>query len=385
MPYEFLNNTYSKTAKDDLKDRINVEIGDSKQPDKFYSQLKIMRWDNESNVSIRLIDNEPDIANVIEEGGKIKYIKEKFEAHFYNLPISKDLPEGGQEFEIILKEKPKSNVIQFSLVDKDVEYFYQPELTKEEIEEGCRRPENVVGSYAVYAKLNKVNYEGGKLYRCGKVGHIYRPKIIDSVGTKVWGDLHIENGILSVTIPQEFLDKAVYPVRHAAGLTFGYETKGGSTSNMKDNITGSQFTGASGTGTSITAWLFAFSAVKTKFAIYLHSDSSFVMGTAEDNGGHGVKALKVTLNFTSQPTLSATDYVLVGWSQTNEIDIYYDAGSTNQRHTQSLSYGAWPNPATFIHSNPNTNKYSIYCTYTAGGATKKVKNIIQPGLIPVAR
>jgi len=44
--YTFSNNTYSKVAKDNPKDRIAIEIGDSKQSD-FYPQVKIQRWDNE--------------------------------------------------------------------------------------------------------------------------------------------------------------------------------------------------------------------------------------------------------------------------------------------------------------------------------------------------
>ena len=213
MDFDSENNSYQLVAKDDPKDRIEVEIGDSKELDIILPQQKIMRWDNECNVSIRLQDfNE---YSVYQEKEKIIFGNEKQEVHIYSITEE----EGGQEFEVILNEKPKSNVIQFSLVDKDIEYLYQPELTEKEIEGGAERPENIIGSYAVYAKSNKVNYVGGKEYKCGKVGHIYRPKITDSAGAEVWGELHIENGILSVTIPQEFLDKAVYPVRHAAGLT----------------------------------------------------------------------------------------------------------------------------------------------------------------------
>ena len=53
----------------------------------------------------------------------------------------------------------------------------------QEIKDGAIRPPEVVGSYSVYAKSNKINYVGGKEYKCGKVGHIFRPKIIDSAGT----------------------------------------------------------------------------------------------------------------------------------------------------------------------------------------------------------
>jgi len=113
------SNAFSIKAKDNPRDRIEVEIGDSKQDD-FFPQAKIMRWDNESNVSIRLIDDEAEEGELVTEDNKIKLIKSKKECHFYEVEPCKEHPEGGFEFEIILKEKPKSNIIEFSLEDKDV-------------------------------------------------------------------------------------------------------------------------------------------------------------------------------------------------------------------------------------------------------------------------
>lgn len=267
--YDLSGNFCLKIAKNNPRDRIEVEIGDSKQPTKFYPQVKIMRWGNEVNCSFRLLDDEPKTLTT--EGEKIKLIGAKKEVHLYDIAPCEEHPEGGYEFEVILKEKPASNVLEFSLVDKDVEYFYQPPLAQKEIDKGAVRPENVVGSYAVYAKSNKVNYVGGKEYKCGKVGHIYHPKIIDSAGKEVWGELHIENGILSVTIPQDFLDKAVYPVRHAAGFTFGYNTIGGSNNNFSFLLTsGVTYLGATGTGSSMSIYgkrAFGFDA-NVQMAVY---------------------------------------------------------------------------------------------------------------------
>lgn len=55
--YSFDKNTFFATPKTDIKDKIQVEIGDSKQTD-FFPQTKVMRWDNEVNVSVRLIHDE---------------------------------------------------------------------------------------------------------------------------------------------------------------------------------------------------------------------------------------------------------------------------------------------------------------------------------------
>ena len=54
-----------------------------------------------------------------------------------------------------------------------------------------------------------------------------RPRIVDAQGEETWGQLTINNKVLTVTIPQELLNRATYPIRHAAGLTFGKTTVGG--------------------------------------------------------------------------------------------------------------------------------------------------------------
>ena len=216
MIYTRDKNTYFATPKDDPKDRIELIVGDDKQPD-FKPQVKIQRWDNEGNFSARLVNTEPT-PTVSTQANKIIWLGDKTETHFYDIAPNEEHPEGAYEFEVILKEKPLTNKIEFTLETKGLDFFYQPELTQEEKDQGNIRPENVVGSYAVYASENKINYIGGKEYKCGKVGHIFRPKIDDSAGMEVCGKLHIEKGILSVTIPQAFLDKRGYPKRQAAGL-----------------------------------------------------------------------------------------------------------------------------------------------------------------------
>lgn len=208
--YQITDNTFKVAVKPDVKDLVEVEIGDSKTADKFLPQQKIQRWDNECNVSVRLVHDEktPD---VIAEDGKIKWKGKDIEAHFYDIN-NEEHPEGASEFEVILKKKPKTNIVEFTLVDKDVDYFYQPALTPEEIAQGSSRPENVVGSYAIYAKTPKTNWTDGKEYKCGKIGHIFRPYATDATGKSVICGLDITNGIMTQTIPQDFIDTCTYPI-----------------------------------------------------------------------------------------------------------------------------------------------------------------------------
>lgn len=219
--YRISNETLTHVMNKDRRDFTDFEIGDIKQPS-FMPQVKMKRFDNECNLSLRLKHSGKGKESVKIDGDKIVWKKGKSEAHFY------DIGEG-YEIDVILDEKPSSNLIEFTIQTKGLTFFYQPELTEEEKSQGVERPENVVGSYAVYFDKPKKNVIGGKKYRSGKVGHIFRPKIFDSAGAEVWGDMNIDvdAGILSVSIPQDFLDNAQYPV--TVDPIMGTNTIGGST------------------------------------------------------------------------------------------------------------------------------------------------------------
>ena len=231
--YKTINNSFRLVAKSNPKDLIVAEIGDIKEPSITLPQLKICRWGdneetNESNVSLRLLDF--DEYSVLQNKDKIIFGNEKQEVHIY--PITEG--EGACEIELILKERPKylngkpKNRFEFSVVSKDVDFFYQPALTQEEIDEGAERSEEVVGSYAIYSKSSGgMNEASGKEYKVGKVGHLYRAKLIDANGNETWGDYNTdlnETGILTLSVDPIWLDKAVYPV--VVDSKFGYETKG---------------------------------------------------------------------------------------------------------------------------------------------------------------
>jgi hypothetical protein len=216
------------------KRRIEIEIGDSKQPD-FYPQFKTKHWDNECNFSIRLKDDtyEADNIRLRTRAGKqiVEWQKGIKTARFYELDGFED---GGFEIEVEFSEKPDTNVIEYTLETKELDLFYQPPLTQEEIDAGSIQPDDVVGSYAAYHKTKKHNRVGGKEYRTGKAFHIYRPKAVDSNGTEVWCELNIDDDLLTVTVPQEFLDTAVYPV--IVDPTFGYTSAGIYAEPIADNF-----------------------------------------------------------------------------------------------------------------------------------------------------
>ena len=262
--YQQDGSSLKREAKSDSKDRIEIIVGD-KDKAEFSPDTQLSRWDE---VSFKIKPNLDGIATKDKdlkfEGEKIKFETPDIDYHLYELPIDATNTEGAYEYEVLLKSKPTTNKIEFTLQTKNLDFFYQSELTQKEIDEGAFRPENVVGSYAVYHSGNPVNYVGGKEYKTGKAFHIYRPKITDAIGNEIWGELNINEqaGIMSITIDQNWLDSAVYPVM--VDPTFGYTSIGASTdSNGADAADFSRLTTPSDISTVSSVSVYVYKATGT--------------------------------------------------------------------------------------------------------------------------
>lgn len=370
--YTVEENTFKQEVKSNPKDRIEVEIGDSKQPD-FKPQAKIMRWDNEVNFSIRA-EEHPN-AEVKTEGKVIKYITPDYEVRQYELDPSDIGEDGGLEFEWVLPKKPSSNVLRATIQTKGLNFYYQPPLTQEEIDEGASRPENVVGSYAVYhSTKGGMNDIAGMEYKVGKAFHIYRPKVFDANGKETWGELNIDeqNGLLTVTIDQTWLDKAVYPV--VVDPTFGYTSVGANTFNGTTDIWwGCSFDAPeNGTVTSISWYNPTTSG----------DDGPFAFGLYEtDSGGTDVHGYLANTDAESSPATadwntlsissgdgtitSGNSYLPVHWGE--EYSVSYDFTADFHRYNAALGYpDTWP--ATLSDAPHGSGQtLSVYATYTASG------------------
>jgi hypothetical protein len=385
------NNVYSKTVKADVRDKIDVEVGDAGKTE-FVPSVKLMRWDNEVNLSVRLIDDHTT-ATVTEKTDGIAYDNGNLLINFSDLAPSDDRPEGGFEFDITLKDKPSTNIISFSLNVKGLEFFYQRFLKNqdkdgsywEELSNGSilRRPENVAGSYAVYYKDCPANFEDGKLYRAGKVFHIYRPLIRDSDGKTTWGVLNIDvnAGRLTVTIPQEFLDSATYPIINAAGLEFGYHTNGASTNGNANQPQAEKATStpaSSGILTSLSIYAVKTSGSPT-FCPALYSNSSGPSARLAylDSGGTalGASIAWVTTNLSYASIVAGTQYWLGNKSGVNgaTYDTGCDDGSTGD-HRYKASEGGYADP--FGTNTSESLKCSEYATYSVSANSLLKRNII---------
>ena len=352
--YGIQDNTFILQVRDDSKDRIETEIGDIKRED-FLPQVKIKRWDNEVNFSVRLLDDGLDEPTITTEGEKIVWDKNSVKVEFYDYTEN----EGGQKMVLFFKEKPSTNKVRFSVNRKGLDFLKQLPLTQKEIDEGVFRSENVVNSYAIYCSENKTNWEGGKLYRVGKLGHDFAPKITDANGWSVYGDLDYvweddEHGERILTIPQDFLDNAVYPIK--SNENFGYEGDGQSAYNPGgQTIYTYPFTGVEGDLVSISAKHTDWSPGGGALVIY--DASNRIDYTAYQSWGSAGWAYDVSLIIGA--TVSVSTYYL-GWC-TGTQGLYFDSDAGNNNFYQTV-YSS-PPPATWTKTQSGqTRKFSIYAT-----------------------
>lgn len=368
-----------------------MEIGTERHsPPKPY--LKLNKWEGEVNLKVSIPFNTSETPEEID--GKLRYKGEGVKVDFYpKAPqeiTEKDSKgneqkytineEGGVEFDTILEEKPVSNRIIFPIETQNLDFFYQPPLDEENTDPNltcipteCKdkdgnivnfRPENVVGSYAVYHESKQGDYSkmGGKNYMAGKAFHIYRPKVNDSAGNEIWGELNIDEqaGTLTITVDQAWLDNAVYPV--IIDPTFGYTTKGATQfADTGDVIRGYIASSTeAGTVTSISVYIKYYNGGATKSALYKDSDKSLQGYTEEWTTTSGWDNWKA-FNIISGGSLSAIDYHIVYWKNSTWDYFYYDS-ATGKYRAQAVNYGTWPDPWNPITSNL---AFSIYATYTA--------------------
>ena len=356
--------------------RVAVEIGDAKQPALFYPQFKTLHWNNECNFSVRLQD--PDYAGgvVRRVGDTVEWERAGRVARFYRKATPDE--DGGFEFDVALAAKPATNVLRFTLQTKGLSFHFQPPLTPAEVLEGAVRPANVVGSYAVYHSTragNIQNRDGTPRvhYRTGKAFHIYRPEAIDALGLRTWCRLNIDEaaGLLTVTVPQAFLDTATYPV--VVDPTFGYTSIGGTNAGYSGIPTtgGVATPPSSGDVTSITWYGKQTTGSGALLGVAIYSDNAGAPDSklAEDSGDTTINSTAGwwTTNI-ALAVVGGTAYHLAAWVNASYRS-YYDSGLTSYYRT-GVSFESWP--ASFGGTSEAIKKRSHYATYTASGSSVPV-------------
>lgn len=344
------------------KDKVSVN--------KEKPEITFSKWDE---CSFKIKYNKT-YNSASEKDGKVTFSDNKTE--FYSYAV-----DNGLKFGLIFKKKPKSNTFTFEIEGwEQFDFFYQPPLKNENPDGSTweinqfgtisNRPVNINGSYAIYHKTKKDHVIGQTNYMTGKVGHIYRPRFIDATGKTTWGKLNIKNGIYTVTIPQQFLDTATYPVK--ANDEFGTEGTGGSNTTLGATCYYNKASSnpTAGNLTSVHLYSLLYSGSPT-FNPALYSDDAGTPGTRlayMDSGGTAITSstgwFETALSYNG---LTATQYWLCHLTVSGVYYIAYDSGSGNEfRYKDAVtSY-----PATADDDAGAAIIVSIYATYTPATARR---------------
>ncbi len=356
-----------------------IEIGEEKHsPPQPY--LKLNKWGGEVSLKVDVPygkNGEKSLAQ-----NRLRWANHKYDVEFYprepeeieekgyKFTINE---QGGVEFDVILKEPPESNIFEFPIEIKGLKFYYQPELTQEEKDAGDFRPENVVGSYAVYHESKQGDYSklGGKNYKTGKAFHIYRPKVKDAEGNETWGELNIdpEKGVLTITVDRGWLSNAVYPVR--IDPVFGYTPKGESVSAIQPKrYCAFQHTmPENGRALSMTGFFedYKWEHFATIY-VCIYDDNNGYPGNRVDFSepwevGESYHDWK-TLNLTENGALTQNSkYWLAFFTAEDYIKIWFDFGGTSCIN----AYQHDASPATTFPAGGSMSYpiiMSLYCTYT---------------------
>ena len=229
--------TYTADGLGDVKP--SVLIG-GKATDKFIPNVNASFYDDEFFINLNrkgkpAVSGKSSSAEIVGDDKDIFHIDDQ----------------GRLKWDIEFGECPKSLTLSWEIKCSDaIEFYYQGPLTEEEIKDGCVRPDEIVGSYAVYC--NKANNK----YKTGKLCHIPRPFVIDANGSREWCDMLITDGVLTITLPELFMQSAVYPVR--LDPTIGYTTAGASSaasSRYLESINDSVTMPVNGTASKVYAYM----------------------------------------------------------------------------------------------------------------------------------
>lgn len=297
-----------------------------------------------------------------------------------DLPVSAKgrthrIKEGSLKWEIIYDNAfalPADGIERFALeFTEGLTWHHQPELTAEEIAEGCIRPDNVVNSYAAYLGQDKF-------------GHLYRAEMVDANGDRCWATQQIVDGEIQVTLPAEWLATADYPV--TLDPTFGFNSQGASSDPIYNGYIHAfevDAPASDGTVTQLSAYLSYFgSTVPDVATAGIYTDSSGpgsliangttneLSSTADESGTYQIQHF----TFATPPSVTgSTSYILAmmadngGAEGTIACYIAYDAVAGYNRwykSGQTYSGGSLPDPFPSTPSVTGSRKISTWATYT---------------------
>lgn len=387
-----------------IKQKINhkddpiAKVGEENSTE-FVPNLEISRWDGEVKFKVK-----PNVGNIATKDkdlnivNGIEFKTPKVDYKFYevkNLGASTStIDEGAFEFEYILNEQPATTTFEFDIETTNLIFEKQPSykeeytvgqntdagvvatITDTEVRDAdgnlmFQRPENIIDGYALYNKTKAGDYTaffGGKNYRAGQAGIIYRIKVIDANGDWKWCDQNIENKwIIDCSENADWFKTAKYPV--VVDPTFGYLTAGASNAAVSSCV-------------CLHGTSYRYTATTGDTVIYLVMNGYSLGGTTGfDMAVYDIGVTDVPVNRLSagMPVVFPNSYV---WRRTNLLSqgltagtsyctafgndgasterVSYNSGSGTQRSSDTTT-GALP--ATWTQSDTSATLYSVYSVY----------------------
>lgn len=353
-----------------LKGDAQIDLGNS--PTQLNPVGVLSKWDGAAVLSVSLVSDaiaKPaslDLATLAPKGAQV--LSAAYDAdtgiNMYLLPNDAESG-GGLEYEIVLDRQPTNSTIVLNLASDNLSFAYQPPMTEDydtfvnmygiegltvtdttvtqNGEVMAYRPENVVGSYALF------NTETRE-----KFGQIYRPQLVDAKGDRAWAEQSITGDKLYIAMPQGFLDNASYPV--IVDPSFGMNVGGTTYATVNANtITTSGlpfympggWTGAPG-GSGYAWWLYNNMGGTNHFGMAIY-DSSLNLVVASTGYGLGASSPGYSATgYDGNLTLAAGSYY-IAFNLMNSGAVYYDNWASSVYKYQAYSFGSWP--ATLSLSN----------------------------------
>ncbi len=365
--------------------RETLELGDPSAED-FRPKMTLGRWGEEASVSLEYETGEPGTARYSD--GRLEWRSAGDVGVDITLMTTNF---GGAELDLVLKRNPGTDTFHFRLDWQNLEFLYQPPLNEDPVPQAdscsetrcfrngqlvAERPENVVGSYAVYLR-DRVSGDyravGGKNYRAGKAFHIFRPKVIDAADNWVWARLDVDAPAhrLTVSVPAGFLDRAVYPVR--VDPTFGY-AQVGANKFSGDKVLWVDRAATSPTSNGRLASISFYGRTNSGAPAVnpgIFSDLNnrpYKQLACLDSGGTplGSGYAWVTTSLAYSGLLAGTQYWLgVNYGNGSSVDTYYDTGpkSDTVYFEDAVAPYRWPDPWPLTPGNFADFRGGIYGTY----------------------
>lgn len=377
-----------RRASTDMPD-VRVRVGGGGSI--FVPELALTRW-GIARVACRLLHNEPGIATMDQRA--VVWTTRSIEARFYPLRIAG----GGHEFALHLYRKPTTNTFRFAFATNGLAVSEQRGYrmrhadgsTSEPHPRGGTRicPAWAVNSFAIYSRWSG-NYEpsGGWNFGTGKVCHLHRPFAVDAVGHQVWCTQTLRGGILAITVPQDFLQSAVYPI--CVDPTFGFTGIGANIASGSSHVNrywGTRGLPASGgTVDKISCYTQTGTSSNTvKGAVVLYSTKVIITnGVSNSASLSGVVSSPgwVDMTMPTPPTVTATDYYVgyLGGGTDAWGSHYYDTAGIPAAESVYDSSNNFTTPTDPTDGSDEAERPSTYATYTAdAGPSTDEWNVARP-------